>query len=158
MKKTLFVFCVAVFCVFLAACAANKSASADIGFSAVEGKTWQLDKATDAKGAAFYKKSASADEFFKDVYTIQFDNGRVSGKAAPNRYNGPYTLGSGNEIAFKNFASTLMAAIRAPEGLSEHQYFKLMSGVSSWRASKGTLTLYSVEDGAKTTLTFKEVK
>ncbi|MGB2579573.1 heat shock protein HslJ [Elusimicrobium simillimum] len=155
-KISILTVAVAACSILLAACATT-AAKADFTTD-VNGKVWQLSQVLNSAGKATYSHAAlGQDEFFKDIYTLQFDKERVNGKAAPNRYNGPFTLGENNAIAFKHFASTMMMGIKVPNGLSEHQYFQLMEKANKWEVKKGQLKLSTVDaNGAKATMIFKE--
>ncbi|WP_424244131.1 heat shock protein HslJ [Elusimicrobium posterum] len=143
--------------VLFAACASASKNGEPTGFAAVKGRVWQLSQVKDASGKVTFDHSKLNKEFFNDIYTLQFDDQRATGKAAPNRYTGPYTLGEGNAISFKHFASTLMMGIRTPEGLAEHEYYQLFEKVTSWKYSKNQLTFNTVDkNGAKVTMIFKE--
>ncbi|MCL2887765.1 MAG: copper resistance protein NlpE N-terminal domain-containing protein [Elusimicrobia bacterium] len=115
-------------------------------FNFVQGKVWQLSQVQNAAGQITFDSSKLNKEFFNDIYTIQFDNGRASGKGSPNRYNAPYTLGGGNNMTFQPAAATLMLGIREPEGLNEHGFFQLLSKVYGWDIIKNQLVLYTVND------------
>ncbi|WP_428897707.1 heat shock protein HslJ [Parelusimicrobium proximum] len=146
----------ALSCVLFSACATSKNTESGAGFDAVKEKEWQLAQVLDSSGKVTYDHSNLPDEYFKDIYTLKFDDSRVSGKAAPNRYSGPYTL-NGNKLSFKHFASTLMMGIKVPEGLSEYQYLQLLEKTTSWKYSKNNLKLSTVDtNGKKLTLVYKE--
>ena len=126
-------------------------------FAAVTGKTWKLSQVKSAPGEIIFDASKQDQQFFKDAYTITFDNGRASGKAAPNRFNAPYNLGEGNAISFLPAAATLMMGIKEPVGLNEHGFFVLLEKVNKWNISNNQLTLYTVNGlSEKVTMTFNE--
>jgi heat shock protein HslJ len=77
------------------------------------------------------------------VYSISFNENRLFGMGAPNRYNGPYTVNSNRFLSIGNIASTLMMAIVDPDGLKEHEYFRCLSSVTRWDLRQGKLELYS---------------
>ena len=126
-------------------------------FNAVTGKVWRLSQVQTAAGQVTFNAAKLNPEFFKDIYTLQFDNGRASGKASPNRYTAPFTAGSGNNLTFGLAASTMMMGIREPEGLNEQGFFKLLSKVYGWDMIKNQLVLYTVNDkNEKQTMIFNE--
>jgi len=129
------VLAVAVISVLLfSACAAKKDSVA-LFKSNVEGKNWQLAlvKAASDNNTVIFDFKKQDPKKFSDIYTIMFDGEKAFGKAAPNRYIAPYTLGKDFAITFKPIAGTLMMGIFTPEGLSEHEYFQLLQNVSSWK-------------------------
>ncbi|ACC98555.1 Heat shock protein [Elusimicrobium minutum Pei191] len=144
-KKATVLTAVIAVCGFLfAACSASKTVKNEGDFNNdVKGTIWQLSQVKTAGKVTFDHANLKQDEYFRDIYTLQFSEDRVSGKAAPNRYFGPFTLGEKNEISFKHFGSTMMMGIKTPEGLAEHEYFQLMSKVYQWSYSKGQLFLYA---------------
>jgi hypothetical protein len=123
-------------------------------FSAVTGKIWRLVSVTPAlPGRPAFIRSALSDQGF---FTLTFSREelRMSGKACPNNYFGPYTV-SGESLLFGQVASTLMANIGEPAGLREHEYFGYLRGVYSWRTENGRLVLLAKqEDGTPVTLIF----
>lgn len=145
-------------CVLFSACCSTAGKVTNKDFNTViKGRVWQLSKVSDADGKIIYDYSKLPRENFDDIYTLQFETERVMGKASPNRYNGPYTLGEGNTLSFTHFASTLMMDIRIPGGLSEYDYFQLLEKVSSWKYAKNQLTLFTADaKGRKVTMVYNE--
>ena len=86
-------------------------------------------------------------EGFGNTFTLRFDIERVGGAGAPNRFFAPYTLASNQAITIGMLAATLMAAIRQPEELREHEFFELLQNVSKWDIVAGSLELHSQKDG-----------
>ncbi|MDR0291508.1 MAG: copper resistance protein NlpE N-terminal domain-containing protein [Elusimicrobium sp.] len=128
-----------------------------LDFNAVKGKVWQLAQVQTAAGGVTFNAAKLSKEFFKDIYTIQFDGGRAWGKASPNRFNAPYSLGAGNNMSFQPASATLMFGIREPEGLNEHGFFQLLSKVYGWDFVKDQLILYTKNDNnEKQTMIFNE--
>jgi len=62
----------------------------------ITGKEWKLIEvnieSTPFSRKVIYDRSALKKENIANVYTINFDAGRLSGIGAPNRYSAPYTL------------------------------------------------------------------
>ncbi|AKL98383.1 META domain-containing protein [Endomicrobium proavitum] len=144
-----------VLSLFFAACS-KASSGLSVFKENVEGKTWQLIIVESAQksGTLIFDREKIDRKKFSDVYTIKFDDKKASGKAAPNRYSAPYEAGKDFSITFKPAASTLMAAISTPKGLSEQDYFQLLKNVSAWKLNgEHQLILYS---GDKT-LIFEEI-
>lgn len=77
--------------------------------------------------------------------TAEFQDGRISGKSAVNRYFGPFTLGSGGTINFGMMASTKMAG---PEPLmqAESEYMSLLDQVAFIRVSNSRLSMLNNMD------------
>jgi heat shock protein HslJ len=152
--------CAAAVIFLLGACASTKTVSGGMnsGFGSIKGKVWQLSLVRNSAGQAIFDKTKIDPEKFKDVYTLQFDDANAVGKAAPNRFNAPYSLGNGDAISFKYVASTLMASFNSPEGLNENGFYKLLEKASRWSFADNQLTIYTTDDsGAGSTLIFKEI-
>jgi len=114
-------------------------------FSIVKGKVWQLAQVRDSSGSITFDSSKLDKTIFGDIYTLEFKDGLAFGKAAPNRYTGPFELGKGDGISFKHAASTMMLGINTPQGLSETEYFKLLEKVTRWNFEGNQLSLYTSE-------------
>ena len=88
-------------------------------------------------------------------FTIKFDEDRVSGVGAPNRYFSSYTRGQGNALSIRMVGASLMAPLFELETLKEHEYFGYLSNVKSWNIRDGKLELYtSDENGAQVVLVY----
>jgi heat shock protein HslJ len=85
-----------------------------------------------------------------DFYTITFDGGNISGKAAPNTFTGTYgSPKGGNSIVIKLGPATAMAALgQVP--LSEADYFTYLGKVERWETvGSDSMILYgSTEEKA----------
>ena len=92
-----------------------------------------------------------------NAFTISFQDGRVSGMGAPNRYFGPFTTEPGNVLNIGDLASTLMAAIFEPEDLREQEFFAYLGRATHWDLGEETLEIYSSsQDGTVLILSFKQ--
>jgi hypothetical protein len=128
-------------------------------FSSVLGKIWQLSEIKDGSNTVVLDRAQLQADNMGDVYQLKFDGKQASGKAAPNTYRGPYTLGEADKISIGNAASTLMAAVKEPDALKEHEYFAYLAKVSKWSMVNGLLSLWTANDaGSEIVLVFGEVK
>lgn len=110
-----------------------------LNFSDITGKDWILmEVRTGSTVISIERPSMSASSF-----TIKFDENRVSGVGAPNRYFSSYTKGEGNAISIGMVGATQMASLFELETLKEHEYFEYLSKVTSWNISDGKLELYT---------------
>ena len=139
--------------VFLVICAAScKSAP---NFADVSGKEWKLIEVQVKNNNIGFDRGALTTEGFGDIFTLTFDLERISGVGAPNRYVAPYTLDKNQAISIKTIAGTLMAPLRQPEKLKEHDYFKYLENSYKWDLSGGKLALLTkAEDGAEVKMIF----
>jgi heat shock protein HslJ len=121
-----------------------------------QGKEWILQQIkSQGKTVTIDRKKLEANNM-GGAFTINFEDGRVSGMGAPNRYFGPYTVDSKNALSIGNLASTMMAAFFEPEELNEREFFDYVSKASLIKIKSGKLELYSVNSaGAKTVLVFE---
>jgi heat shock protein HslJ len=129
-------------------------------FGIVKGKTWKLAQAhthSSSGSVKSVKYDASKHDKAKtgDTYTLQFDDKNISGKAAPNRYTAPYSLGEGGVISVKPAASTLMAAVDAAiDGLGEKEYLRILEKISRWEHKENKLFIYGTDGNV---LIFEEI-
>ena len=148
------VVCIALLAGCLFAVKKDKSPGQDFGL--IQGKSWQLVKVSDSKGGNIFDRAKIDAEKFADIYTIQFDAERAFGKAAPNRYNAPYSANK-TEISFKPAISTKMLGLFTPEGLSEDEFYKLLENAKNWNYSGNSFSIGSLtQAGASVTLFFIE--
>ena len=163
MKRiTVVLLCAAFFLpaiVFPSVAAAAPAHDAAARFGDVEGREWLLLEIRRGAETVNMDRENLAEYGFGEIYTIQFENGRVSGMGAPNRFFGPYTVGSNRSLRIGSadgaMASTLMMPLVEPEVLREHEYFAYLSRVARWDLRQGNLELFtSSEDGAETVLVF----
>ena len=140
----------------LVAVAALYSCESGPKFSEVSGKEWLLvEVKTQAETIPFNRKTLVSDGF-KNIFTLKFDAERVSGVGAPNNYTAPFTLDKKQAIAIKPMAGTMMAPIREPEKLKEHDYFVYLQNTYKWNLVNGKLELYTKNgSGEEATLVYE---
>ena len=123
-------------------------------FGNVEGKVWLLSELRSGASVITDRSKLNASGM-GEIYTLSFKDGRVSGMGAPNRFFGPYTSSENRALKIGDVASTLMAALKEPDGLKENEYFRLLSKVTRWDIKDGKLQLYSSNSsGAEAILVF----
>jgi heat shock protein HslJ len=98
---------------------------------------------------------------FRDAFTLRVattdDPNRYafSGKAAPNRFMMPVTVGENGELTASPPAATLMAAFEEPDVLKEREYLQYLENIKSVALSDGCLVLETADgDGQSVFLTF----
>ncbi|MDR0623323.1 MAG: META domain-containing protein [Treponema sp.] len=124
-------------------------------FSDVRDKEWKLIAVRTAPEDINFDRTRLIDEGFGDIFTIQFSADQVSGKGAPNRYFGPFEVGSEQAISIKNVAATLMAPIREPEKLKERDFFVYLQNTYRWTINKRNLEISTRgESGADAVMVF----
>ena len=124
--------------------AAETGMAAD--FSEAEGKEWVLSEIMRFREIVKIDRNALEAIGMGGAFTVSFQDGRVSGMGAPNRYFGPFSAGPDMTLNIGNLASTLMAAISEPEALKEHEYFAYLSRTVRWDLHEGRLELYSANN------------
>jgi len=158
MKKLTGIYLCAVFvlaALVFASCAGGASAKESKAvFNDVLGKEWiLLEVRTQGKTVSIDRNKLDAG-FPNGAFTIKFEEDRVNGVGAPNRYFGPYTV-SNKTISIGTVASTMMLALFEPEELKEHEFFDYLSNAKRWDLQSGKLELYSTNSsGAETVLVF----
>ena len=163
---SMFVFCIGLALSMIVSCtgapaeAEIRGAAApeiEMSFNEVEGKEWLLSELRIAGRTVQIDRQKLEMDNMRDFFSITFQEGRVSGVAAPNLYHGPYTIGSGKVLNIGLLASTLMAAFFELEELKEHEYYAYLSRVTRWNLLGGKLELYSTtNDGAELVLAFTQ--
>jgi heat shock protein HslJ len=125
-------------------------------FKDVQGKEWTLQQIkSQGKTVTIDRKKLEANNM-GGVFTINFEEGRVSGMGAPNRYFGPYSVDSNNTLSIGLLASTMMMAFYEPEELKEKQFTDYLSNAKHWDIRSKKLYLYSANsEGADTVLIFE---
>jgi len=127
----------------------------DIDFSSVANRNWILSEIRSATETVTLDRKKHIVEGFGDIFTLRFEDILVFGKGAPNTYRGPYTLADNQAITFGQMATTMMAAFREPEELTEHRFFVHMGSVMRWKLVEENLELLTIdEDNAEVVLVF----
>jgi heat shock protein HslJ len=145
MKKTVYSSLPLVLAIFsLFACAGGPK------FSDLSGKEWKLVEVKKQQESIKFDRDTLVSEGFANIFTLNFEAERLSGMAAPNRYFAPYELGKKQLITVKEIAGTLMAPLREPEKLKEHEFFVYLRNTYQWNiTSAGQLELSSKGDDDK---------
>jgi len=146
----------AKFMLLLLTIAAMPACSSAPKFSNVVDKDWKLIAVRGNSENITFDRNKLVAEGFADIFTLRFDQERVNGVGAPNRYFAPYTRTDNKQgISIKTVAQTQMAALREPEYLKELDFFAYLQNTIKWNIAKGNLELYSAEtNGATTVLVF----
>ena len=123
--------------------------------SDIQGKEWILEEFS--IGGKTTRINRSNDFGLDEFYTLTFEDGRINGIGAPNRYFGTFTAGSGSSLTFGQLGQTRMFSFIEPEELKEHEYMSFLGAVTGWKLRVGKLELYSKnEDGSEVVLVFSE--
>jgi heat shock protein HslJ len=125
-------------------------------FKEIRGREWLLTALISPAGNIDLSRQKLETEEMGDYYTLRFDEERLNGMAAPNRYSAPYTLGDSQTLSIGPAAATLMMGIKTPE-LAEQDYFAFLNRVSRWHYGADKLELHTfLEDGREAVLIFQE--
>jgi heat shock protein HslJ len=129
-------------------------------FSDTFGREWKLTAVKSASpvntGVTGFSRQELEEIGMGDAYTLQIDEERFSGKAAPNRYFTSYSLGDGYDIQVNPIAGTLMMSLKEPDGLKEREYFAYLALVNRWDLHRDVLTFYTVNTNGEETLLIYE--
>ena len=112
-------------------------------FGEVQGKVWVLDEIVSEGGTTIINRQKLEADGMGDAFTLIVDAERISGKAAPNRYFSPYTLGADQEISISPIAGTFMMSLVEPEGIQEREYFNYLEQVNQWLLSGDKLEFHT---------------
>jgi len=143
----LFTLFVLVLVLVLTGCASNKDTS---DFSSVIGKDWKLIEVRIENPIVtrevIFDRSSLSKEKAGNVFTLKFSKGgTLTGEAAPNRYNGPYTLGEEEKsISIGPLVPTENPVLWQPERLREADYFQYLQNVYEWYVVNKRLVLFTV--------------
>ena len=151
-KKNMIKIALPLFVLAAFSCAGGAGARSNASFSDVKGRDWVLTEVKSGSNTVTITRTNITGE----IYTIRFEDDRLSGMAAPNRYFGPYTSGEGHSLSMGSVANTLMAALFENEDLKEYDYFTYLGKVTRWELRKdGKLELYtSAENGSQVILIY----
>jgi hypothetical protein len=128
----------------------NSGAGADVDFSMVMNRDWILSELRTGAGTVVLNSERHVEQGFGNIFTLRFEDDLASGKAMPNTFRGPYTLGDNRAITFGPMATTMMAALMEPAELSERDFLAYMNNVVGWNLVDGNLALTSVAEGDAT--------
>jgi heat shock protein HslJ len=142
MKKVIFLFVMAFALVM--------SCKSTPKFSDVIGKDWKLIEVRINDVDIRFNRNTLVNEGFGEIFTLKFDSGIISGVGAPNRYSAPFTQRDKQGLSIMLMRSTLMASIREPERLREHDFFIYMQNVYEWNLIDDILELTSKNDDGET--------
>ena len=112
-------------------------------FKDAEGKEWLLSEVRSGGKTITMDRQKLALDNFIGIYSLSFQNGRLSGLGAPNRFNAPYSVDSNRVLSIGLAASTMMLAFKEPEGLREKEFFDYLAATQRWDLNQGKLELYS---------------
>jgi len=117
--------------------------------TSISGKEWKLSELRLSDRTIVLDRAKLNSEGAGDIFTMTVEGNRISGKAAPNRYNTAYQAGANNSLTVSPVVSTLMASSFDPERIQEHEYYQYLAKVKSWRINQNKLELYTTDDSNK---------
>jgi hypothetical protein len=134
----------------------SRSPAATSGFGQVERKDWKLTAVRLGSTDTGFSRDKLGSEF-ANSYTLRFQGGMAGGRGAPNTYRSPFEQGSNQSLSIQPGATTLMAPLREPDGLKEHEYFEYLGRVYRWDIRDGNLELSTRgADGTEAVLVYSE--
>jgi heat shock protein HslJ len=146
--------CVAM---LLSVCVASPVPQETLNFDSLLEKDWKLIEVRQEDDNVSLDRSVMEADGLGDVFTLRFDDERISGKAFSNRYFGSYNRGTGQAITFGRIAATLIASFKELDAITEKEYFRYLEEVQSWNLLQGRLELYAVtSDNLQVILVFLE--
>ena len=155
-KMILFMFCVLIVpmlmsCVTTAGpvTAGSAAQAGDINFNDITGIEWTLSELRRGGNIVQIDREWLEANYIGNWFTISFEDDRVFGTGAPNRFSGPTTAGNGQALGIGLLASTLMASFIELEALSEHDFYTYLHNVTRWNLRGGQLELFSTSGGGQ---------
>ena len=134
--------------VLLAACASAPN------FNEVKNRNWLLAEVRFGQEIIAIDRSRQ-EEGLGEIFTLRFDDERISGTGAPNRYFAPYALANRQGVSIGIIAGTQMASLFEPEDFKEYEYFTWLHNVERWNLVEGNLELYAAgSDDSQVVLIF----
>jgi heat shock protein HslJ len=150
MKKNVAIFALGIaVALILAACATKGGAAIRQGetasqpFAEVQGKAWALEEIMTESGNIILNRRKLEADGMGDVFTLQADTERISGKGSPNLYFSPYNLEADQGISISPIAGTLMMSLVENEGLQEREYYNYLERANQWFLTGDRLELWS---------------
>jgi heat shock protein HslJ len=131
---------------------AGLTGSVALSENELAGKEWKLTEVRINGVSIGFNRSDLARSGFTEGFTISFEAELLGGLGAPNRYSAPYTLKTGNQITISLIRATLMAPLREPDKLREHDYFGYLQNAGSWSFVNNNLQINSKTEDGKTVL------
>ena len=147
MKKIIFSVILIIASITCMSCGSSSSVE---GFSDVIGKDWKLIEVRSDNKDVSFNRNALSKEDAKDIFTMKIDAEIISGKGASNIFSSPYKLGEGQSIEIMPMRSTLMAPLRQPEKLKEHEFLLYLQNSSEWKVVDKKLEFHSKTDEGST--------
>jgi heat shock protein HslJ len=137
------------------ACAGQPVSTAPVSFDNVKGKEWRLNSVRMDAGVLVLDRQKLDSEGFTGAFTLNFGDGQVYGRGAPNTYRAPYEQDQSQSLSIGNIAATLMAPLKEPADFKENEYFACLGNAYRWDLVQGSLELYTkTGDGKEATLVF----
>jgi heat shock protein HslJ len=124
------------------------------GTPSLKNNDWNLIEARVKPADIIFDRSMLTTEGFGEIFTLRFEDARVSGVAAPNRYSAPYKADK-QTLTIQQVSGTRMTPLSSPEKLREQDFFAYLQSTYKWGIVNKNLELYSKnEDGAEVVLIF----
>jgi hypothetical protein len=122
---------------------------------AVKGKEWRLSEIRTESQILVLDRQKLGSEGFADAFTLNFGDGLVLGRGAPNTFRAPYEQGQNKGLSIGRAAATLMAPLKEPTDFKENEYFAFLENIYRWNTAGENLELYTkTGDGKESVLVF----
>jgi heat shock protein HslJ len=123
----------------------------NVNFSEVQDKLWNLEEVKYESDVIGIDRTNVS----KDIYTVKFQAGRVTGAGAGNFYSASYTVGKDNAISIGRIGGSRVMPLFEMKDFTEREYFMCLEKVKKWDLRDGRLELHSYDkNGAKAVLVF----
>jgi len=143
MKKITILFLLAGLIMSCASTGGNTESITD--FTLITGLEWKLAEVR-VNGTRTEFNRDNMEVGIREFFTVTFTNETISGRGSPNTYSAPYIFGANQAVSILPMRSTLMAALREPDELKEHDFFTYLQNTYAWEATSKNFTLLSKND------------
>ncbi|MCL1905543.1 MAG: META domain-containing protein [Clostridiales bacterium] len=124
------------------------------GCAGLKGKEWKLTEVRAGDKETVFDRKALSEEEASDIFTMLIEDELISGVGAVNRFSAPCVIGK-KEIKIQPMRTTMMAPLRQPEKLKEHEFFIYLQNTTEWKVVDKKLEFHSkTDDGTPVVLVF----
>ena len=119
----------------------NNRAAGNVNFIEVQDRLWNLAEVRNGSGVI----SIDRTNVSRDIYTVKFQTGRLTGAGASNSCRAPYTAGEDNALSIGKIAGTRAAPLYEMKNFTEREYFMCLEKVNRWDLRNGKMELHTYD-------------
>jgi heat shock protein HslJ len=117
-----------------------------VTFNDIKERLWKLAELRIGAGTVTMNRQDMEAAGQGDIFILQFSDEGLNGKAAPNRYFGPYLSREGKNVSVRPIMGTRMASLSPINigGITEDEYYWYINRVVRWDIQPdGRLALFA---------------